>query len=597
MAADGNPAEALSLSAGKSEPAEAETSGPGRLSEVLDEAIWALLARSTGGASPIALATAWYDWLSHMAISPGHRTRLGLDASREWMHALRDVWLDAAGVAMEKRWQPGPVMETALRGYGRAYSHWADWLSATVSQPNGVSSANARRVAFTMRQALEAFHPRNFLWTNPDALAATQAERGANLARGWMHLIQDMQAQLGLPATRAERPALGEKLAATPGKVVYRNRLIELIQYAPAGDTVKAEPILITPAWILKFYILDLNSESSLVRYLVEQGYTVFMISWRNPSREHRDLGFDDYRQLGVLSAIEAIQALMPGNRIHGVGYCLGGTLLSVTAADLARNGDDPFASLTLLAAQVDFRDAGELSIFIDEAQLAALNAGMDAAGYLHGHQMAAAFTLLRSRELVWRRVQEEYLMGRRGQLIDLMVWNGDTTNMPYRMHSEYLRHFFLDNDFVQGRFVIDGKPVAVSDIRAPVFALGTTKDHVAPWRSVFKIHLFADTEVTFVLATGGHNAGVVSPPGHPRRRHGIHTRADCEHYVDPDTWLEIAEEREGSWWPSWVEWLGAHSSGEVPAPEPVRAELPGNELPAGASLPDAPGDYVREGA
>ena len=319
------------------------------------------------------------------------------------------------------------------------------------------------------------------------------------------------------------------------------------------------------------------------------------MISWRNPGRGDRDLSFDAYRKLGVQAALDAIATQNRGNRVHAVGYCLGGTLLSVTAAALARDGHDRLASLTLLAAQVDFRDAGELALFIDEAQLAALDADMNAIGYLDGSQMAAAFTLLRARDLVWRRVQEEYLLGKLGELIDLMIWNADTTRMPRRMHSEYLRQFFLNNDFVQGRCMVDGRPVAVSDIRAPIFALGTQKDHVAPWESVYKIHLFADTDVTFALTNGGHNAGVVSPPGHPRRHHLIHTKADSEHYVSPQDWLGLAEARDGSWWPSWVEWLKARSSGDCPAPAPARVPCEDNLLPEDAKLPEAPGRYVRE--
>ena len=288
------------------------------------------------------------------------------------------------------------------------------------------------------------------------------------------------------------------------------------------------------------------------------------------------------------------MNALVPDQRVHAVGYCLGGTLLAIASAALARDGDDRLASLTLLAAQTDFRDPGELSIFIDEGQLELLDASMDAQGYLDAEQMAAAFLMLRSRDLIWRRYQRAYLYGEKEQLFDLMAWNVDATRMPYRMHSEYLRRLFLNNDFVQGRFKVDGRPTAVSDIRAPVFALGTEKDHVAPWRSVFKIHLFADTEVTVALTNGGHNAGVVSEPGRARRRHHVLQKDDYEHYLAPDDWLEAAEQREGSWWPTWLEWLEARSSARVPARVAGRASVSTNLLPAGGDLPPAPGDYVR---
>ncbi len=561
------------------------------LAHTIDDMIWTWLFSGTRGASPIAMSTAWFDWLAHMAISPGHRAKLAVDGAHKAAEGLGEVytaWLEAAS-----GWPPAPeAADTGLRALTDMYDAWQGWLAkAVVEGARGVSVPHARRVAFSLEQWLEAWHPRNFYWTNPDALAATREERGANLLRGWQNLTEDLRH----PGRNRATGALGDRLAPTPGRVVYRNRLIELIQYDPQTEEVLTEPILIVPAWILKYYILDLNAQSSLVRYLVDQGFTVYMISWRNPGREDRDLSFDAYRRLGVQAALDAIGAHRPKSRVHAVGYCLGGTLLAVTAAALARDGTDPLASLTLLAAQVDFRDAGDLALFIDEAQLAALDADMNAIGYLDGSQMAAAFTLLRARDLVWRRFQEEYLLGKRGELIDLMIWNADTTRMPRRMHSEYLRHFFLNNDFVQGRCRVDGRPVAVSDIRAPIFALGTQKDHVAPWESVFKIHLFADTDVTFALTNGGHNAGVVSPPGHPRRHHRIHTKADSDHYVSPDDWLELAESRDGSWWPSWVDWLAARSSGRSPAPVPARVPRRDNMLAEGADLPAAPGRYVRE--
>ncbi|HOP21239.1 MAG TPA: alpha/beta fold hydrolase, partial [Amphiplicatus sp.] len=363
----------------------------------------------------------------------------------------------------------------------------------------------------------------------------------------------------------------------------------------PKTEKTQAEPILITPAWIMKYYILDLSPHNSLVSYLVSQGFTVFMISWRNPKRENSGLSFDDYRTLGVLRALDAVSDICSGRKIHAVGYCLGGTLLSIAAAALARGSDERLASLSLFAAQTDFRDPGELATFIDEDQIEWLEASMDEKGYLDAEQMLNAFQMLRSRDLIWRRFQRAYLYGEKKEEFDLLAWNADATRMPRRMHSEYLRKLFLNNDLTQGRFEVDGRPVAVSDIRAPIFALGTEKDHVAPWRSVFKIHLSADAEVTFVLTNGGHNAGVVSEPGKAYRRHHIRTKQDCEHYIAPDEWLKVSEEREGSWWPSWVEWLSARSSGKVTRPEQRRAGASGNLLEENEPLPAAPGAYVLE--
>jgi len=560
--------------------------------DLLDQLIWRSLATLTRGASPLAFATAWFDYLSHLSIAPGQRRQMAVEAGGRlaagW-RSVADAVLPEKGDGLDPT-RPLPA-ERCARALVEAYDEWANWLTSTCASARGVSRENADRVAFSLRQALEAAHPRNNFWTNPDALRAAREERGANLVRGWANFLEDVaNGDFGMRRGADASAEVGKRLAATPGRVVYRNRLIELIQYDPVTPRAHAEPVLIVPAWIMKYYILDLSPGHSLIGWLLEQGFTVFTISWRNPDREDRDLGFDDYRRLGVLAALDAVSELADAARVHALGYCLGGTLLSVTAAGLARDGDTRIATLTLLAAQTDFSDAGELSLFIDDAQLAALEAGMDAAGYLEGEQMAGAFSMLRARDLLWRRMQEAYFLGRRGEMIDLMIWNGDTTRMPYRMHSEYLRQFFLDNDFANGRLRVDGRPVAISDIRAPVFALGTTKDHVAPWRSVFKIHLSADTEITFALTNGGHNAGVVSPPGHPRRHHHILTRADADHYLDPDTWLEMAEAVDGSWWPSWTGWLARHSSGEVAARTPRRADGADNLLAPDAPLPPAPG-------
>jgi polyhydroxyalkanoate synthase len=362
---------------------------------------------------------------------------------------------------------------------------------------------------------------------------------------------------------------------------------MELIQYSPATDRVHPEPILIVPAWIMKYYILDLAQENSLVRYLVDQGFTVFMVSWKNPGRDDRDLGMEDYRTLGPMAALEAIGRILPDRRVHGVGYCLGGTLLAITAAAMARDGDERFATLSFFAAQTDFTEAGELTLFIGESQIAFLEDMMWEQGYLEAGQMSGAFQLLRSNDLIWSRMARDYLMGERQPIYDLMAWNADATRMPYRMQSEYLRKLFLANDLAEGRFEVGGRPVALSDIRVPLFAVGTETDHVAPWRSVYKFNLMMDSDVTFVLTSGGHNAGVVSPPGRPDRHYRIATKADQDHYVDPDTWLRQIAPREGSWWPPFVQWLEARS-GEPAAPPAMGAPERGL-----APLADAPGTYV----
>lgn len=450
--------------------------------------------------------------------------------------------------------------------------HYWDGL---LRQMPGLDRHQGDLLAFGARQWLAMLSPANQLATNPLALQRTFDEGGANLWRGWL--------ALGHPPAPQPDYLPGRDVALTPGKVVLRNHLIELIQYAPATTTVHAQPILIVPAWIMKYYILDLSPHNSLIRHLVAAGHTVFCISWKNPGAPERELGMDDYLELGFHAALAAVNAIVPGQRVHAAGYCLGGTLLAIAAAAMGRDGDDRLASLSLLAAQTDFSEPGELGLFIDEVQLDQLERLMAQRGYLSGAQMAAAFQMLRPSELLWAPLVSAYLLGETPQANDLMAWNLDTTRMPARMHGQYLRRLFLHNDLSEGRYPVDGRPVSLNDIRAPLFVVGTDSDHVAPWRSVYKLHHETVTEITFVLTSGGHNAGIVSEPGHPHRHYRVQQRPFGGPYVGPDAWLAAAPAHDGSWWLEWSAWLGRRGGGQVAPPASGAA----------AVLGDAPGSYV----
>ena len=568
------------------------------LADVLDRSLHATVARFTGGISPAALALAYLDWVVHLAYAPGKRLRLVDKAMRKTIRFGNYAWRCAIeGGDTECCIEP---LAQDRRFLGEAWQKWPfnfiyqsfllqqQWWHNATTGISGVSKHHEKMVEFMARQALDMVSPANFPLTNPEVLAPTIRAGGLNLARGLQNFIEDCERAIGgKPPVGSEKFMVGRDVAITPGKVVYRNRLIELIQYAPATASVRPQPILIVPAWIMKYYILDLSPQNSLVKYLTEQGFTVFMISWKNPGAQDRDLGLDDYRQLGVMSALEAVSAIVPNEKIHAVGYCLGGTLLSIAAAAMARDNDDRLATLTLLAAQTDFSEAGELMLFVDESQLAFLEDMMWEQGFLDSRQMAGAFQMLRSNDLVWSRLVYDYLNGERRPVTDLVAWNADTTRMPYRMHSEYLRSLYLDNDLAEGRFPAGGKPVSLTDIRAPIFAVGTERDHIAPWRSAYKINLQADTEVTFLLTSSGHNAGIVSEPGHPGRSFRVNTKEIDDHYLDPERYLAEAPRKDGSWWPEWTAWLGKHSGAPAPPP-PMGAAQAG--YPA---LEDAPGMFV----
>jgi len=567
------------------------------LRDVLDYAAHATIARTTGGLSPAALAEAFADWAVHLAISPGKQFELTVKGARKWARLMR-----MASTAATNALECAPCIDPLPQDRRFAGEEWQQWPYSFLYQSfllqqqwwhnattgiDGVTRQHENVVEFASRQILDMASPSNFLATNPAVLQRTWETGGRNLVDGFKNFLDDWERGVrGKPPAGAEAFQVGRNIAVTPGKVVYRNRLIELIQYIPTTETVHPEPVLIVPAWIMKYYILDLSPANSLVRYLTGQGFTVFMISWKNPSAEDRDLGMEDYRRLGVMASLDAIALITPNQQVHAVGYCLGGTLLTIAASTMARDADDRLKTVTLLAAQADFREAGELTLFINESQIHFLEDLMRSQGYLDARQMAGAFQLLRSNDLIWSRIVGRYLMGDEAPVNDLMAWNLDTTRMPYRMHSQYLHHLFLDNDLAEGRFKVEGRPIVVSDIRAPIFAVGTERDHVAPWRSAFKINLLTDTDVTFLLTSGGHNAGIVVGPDNARAGFQMLFKAADDRYLDPDTWIKQAARTTGSWWPAWTEWLADHSGRPT---SPPSLGKPG----AQDVLGDAPGAYV----
>lgn len=565
----------------------------------LDRVVHATVAQATGGFSPLSAMTAYMDWFTHLAFSPGKQQELAIKAVDKAVQISSYAMRAASGrdckdciepLPQDKRFAAPEWHQWPYNVIYQAFLLNQQWWHDATKHVRGVDRAHERVVNFSARQILDFFSPSNFIATNPEVLAETWKSAGQNLFNGMQNWLQDATRLVtNQPPVGVEQFKPGRHVAVTPGKVVFRNHLIELIQYSPATNKVHAEPILIVPAWIMKYYILDLSPSNSLVRFLVQSGYTVFMVSWRNPTADDREIGMDDYLKDGVLAAFDAITGIIPDQRIQALGYCLGGTLLSIACATMARNNDTRLHTLTLLASQLDFDEPGELALFIDESQLAFLDDIMSAQGYLDGKQMLGAFALLNQRDLVFSRMVHDYLMGKRRDISDLNAWNADATRMPFHQHSHYLHSLYLNNDLSQGRYHVDGKPVVVKDVRVPIFCLGTEKDTVSPWQSVYKIHLLTDAEITFCLTSGGHNVGVVNPPGDApfARGYRLATRKSNSAYIDPQTWFEQAEFLQGSWWPAWESWL-AKTSGGLVDPPPL-----GNPEIAGAVFDEAPGHYV----
>ena len=557
----------------------------------------ATLAQWTGGLSPQAFGGAWLNVLTRLAVAPGRQAELARAALQKTLAlaqfsgaALQGEAPRAAGTPYANRFADPAWSKFPFNVLAESFISVSDWAREAVRNVPGADAAAENIVGFTVREGLELVAPDNYLPTNPQLIRQTIDENGRNLLRGVKHLAEDVTRTFkGLGPIGVENYQVGEHVAATPGKVILRTPLMELIQYSPQTETVYAEPVLIVPAWIMKYYILDLSPKNSLVNYLTGLGHTVFMVSWKNPTAEDRNVTMDDYLTLGVHAALDAVTKVVPKHKVHAVGYCIGGTLLAIAAAELAARDDDRLASVTMFAAQTDFSEPGELSIFISPAQLAMLEAMMWKEGVLESRQMGGAFQLLRTYDLLWAPTIGTYLRGERVGVNDLMSWNADGTRMAYRMHTDYLHQLYLNNDLAEGRYVANGEQIELSDIRVPMFVVGTETDHVAPWRSVYKVgKLVRSTDYTFCLTSGGHNAGIISGPQHPKRRHRMHTSKSGARLLSPDKYLEKVEPLPGSWWPTWAKWLEERSSARKVAPPSMGAPKQGLK-----PLGKAPGTYV----
>jgi polyhydroxyalkanoate synthase len=468
----------------------------------------------------------------------------------------------------------------------QAYLLSARWAKQMVSDAADLDPHTRQKAEFYVRQITNAVSPSNFVLTNPELLRETVLSNADNLVRGMHMLAEDIATgggDLKIRQSDASMFEVGRNLATTPGKVIFQNDLMQLIQYAPSTPMVLKRPLLIVPPWINKFYVLDLTPEKSFIKWCVDQGITVFCISWVNPDAHLAKKSFEDYVHQGPLAALDAIKLAIGEDKVHTVGYCVGGTLLAITLAVMAARHDERVASATLFASQVDFTYAGDLKVFVDEEQISALERKMAERGYLEGKTMATVFNMLRSNDLVWPYVINNYLKGKAPFPFDLLYWNSDATRMPAANHSFYMRNCYLDNKLAKGQMLIDGAPINLKSVTVPIYNLATREDHIAPPKSVLLGCKFFGGPVRFVMAGSGHIAGVVNPPVKNKYQYWTGQRP---RNADLDGWLAKAKEYPGSWWPDWLVWLTRQGPTEVPAPIPGEGAL--------KAIEDAPGSYVR---
>ena len=548
---------------------------------------------------PLNLAGAFFEMTAKLLTDPAKlaeaQVSLWGDYMKLWQHTTsRFLGREEAPVIQpmpgDRRFRDPAWQENAVFDFIRqSYLLTARFMQKTAADVTGLDEHTRQKIAFYTRQFVDAMAPSNFVMTNPEVLRTTVETGGENLVKGLENMLDDLErgkGRLAIRMTDLDQFKPGENIAATPGKIVFQNALMQLIQYAPSTPTVHRRPLLIVPPWINKFYILDLRPQNSFIRWAVAQGHTVFVISWVNPDASLALKGFDDYMVEGPLAALDAIAKATGEAGVNAVGYCIGGTLLAITLAYMAKRGDHRIASATYLTTMVDFSEAGELGVFIDEEQIQTLEARMADHGVLDGADMAATFNMLRANDLIWSFVVNNYLLGKEPFPFDLLYWNADSTALPAAMHSFYLRNMYQENRLVRpGGIAVKGVPIDLTQIEVPSFILATKEDHIAPWRSCYAATRLYRGPTTFCLAGSGHIAGVINPPEARKYAHWTSRKRPPA----PEQWLEEAKQVEGSWWTGWDRWVARFGHGEVPAREPGAGGL--------EVIEDAPGSYVKRRA
>jgi polyhydroxyalkanoate synthase len=546
---------------------------------------------------PMHVSTAFFELFSRMLSDPSRLMEAQINFWQDYVKLWQSTTQRFLGEqtppvieadTKDKRFKDSAWQSSILFDFiKQSYLLSARWMQRTVSDVEGVDSRTAKKIDFYTRQFVDAMAPSNFLMTNPEVIKATMDSNGENLVKGLKNMLEDLErgeGTLRISMTDYDAFEVGKNLAITKGKVIYQNELMQLIQYSPATEKVHKAPVLIIPAWINKFYILDLQPENSYVKWLVERGYTVFMISWVNPDEKLGKKAFDDYLLEGPIAALDAIEKATGEKEINAIGYCLGGTLLSITLAYLAaKKQEKRIKSATFLTTMLDFSDAGELSVFIDEEQLKSLENKMESTGYLEGKDMAVTFNMLRANDLIWSFVVNNYLLGKDPFPFDLLYWNSDSTRMPAIMHSFYLRNMYQNNLLIKkGGIKLAGVPIDLSTVKTPAYFLSTREDHIAPWKSTYAGTKALGGPVRFVLAASGHIAGVVNAPHKKKYCHWVNDKNPAT----ADAWINSSKEEAGSWWVNWNKWVHPFAGEMVKARKPGDGKL--------KPLADAPGSFVK---